>query len=243
MFALALSLTRRKSWFLGGIMRTVTLLLVLGIVSGPALAQTQPEPPKSTLVKPVSAGQPHICLSYYPQAALRERREGGVLVAFVVTADGTVDAVTVVASSGSYDLDVASTRCASKWLYKPGNNDGVAVNTPWYATVSWALGNESKHYAVPKPTGDISSCVRAYPDAAKHAVAVKTGISVVGYTLANGVVTEALLKGSSADDVLDQDAIACVKGWTFKPDYENGQPATGNHLAIIDWKQAFLPSR
>lgn len=223
-------------------MRTVTLLVMLGM-SGPALAQTQPEPPKSTFVKPAPAGSPHICLSNYPQAAIQEHREGVVLLTFEVTADGTVDALTVAASSGSYDLDLASSRCAANWNYKPAQKDGVAVSTPWHAWVNWSLKRAMTPYASPQPSEEISSCVKAYSDAAQRAVAAVNGVSIVRYTLAKGVVTEAVLKASSADDVLDKYAVACVKGWTFKSDYENGQPATGSHVAIIDWKQKVLPNR
>lgn len=222
-------------------MRAFTLLVMLALVSIQALAQTQPEPPKSSRISPGPKGRPHICRSNYPQAAVQDGRQGAVLLTFEVTADGTVDAVTIAASSGSFDLDLASTGCASKWLYEPAKSDGVAVSVPWHATVSWTLGDHSSlRFAVPKPQEEVSSCVKAYPGAAQRGAVADDGISVIRYRLADGVVTEAVLNRSSGDAVLDKFAVDCVKGWKFKSDYENGKPATGIHSAIIDWKQKVL---
>jgi len=213
-------------------------LILFLLASAAAWAQTPS--PLGNFAQPTSAGAPHVCLAYYPRAALEQHREGATGLAFEVTAMGTVDAVTVIYSSGSPDLDMATMKCAARWLYNPAVINGTRTAVPWSAQVSWSLGAEHKLFAAPKPLGRISSCVKAYPSDTSHAAGLSSRITVVNYSLMKGVVIGAGVARSSGDRFLDQDAVACVMTWTFKPLYENGEPATGHQSAVIDWAQMTL---
>ncbi|MBU6297746.1 MAG: energy transducer TonB [Alphaproteobacteria bacterium] len=88
---------------------------------------------------PASIGRPHVCLQDYPAISQRLGEEGTTLLAFHITAEGSVTNVTVAKSSGSERLDNAAVNCASSWRYKPAVEAGHPVEVPWRAEVQWVL--------------------------------------------------------------------------------------------------------
>lgn len=94
--------------------------------------------------QPASAGRPHTCAEQYPREALNRHQEGMTSLSFNILTDGTVDAVTVVSSSGSRSLDEAAVHCVSQWHYRPALRNGQLAETPWKASVNWQLpGHET----------------------------------------------------------------------------------------------------
>lgn len=63
---------------------------------------------------------------YPPQARLRQQ-EGYVTVEFVVNADGSVDAPTVIYAHPSDIFDQAALRAVARWRFSPGMRGGEAV--------------------------------------------------------------------------------------------------------------------
>ncbi len=89
--------------------------------------------------QPATVGKPHKCDDFYPEEARRADEEGVTRLAFKILTDGTVDAVTVAASSGSERLDEAAKKCVTNWHYRPAVKDGQIVETDWKAKVTWNL--------------------------------------------------------------------------------------------------------
>ncbi|HUO97057.1 MAG TPA: energy transducer TonB [Rhizomicrobium sp.] len=89
--------------------------------------------------QPASAGKPHSCAAQYPSDALQRHEAGVTSLAFRILTDGTVDAIKVLASSGSSSLDDAAVKCVSDWHYRPAIKNGQLAETPWKAKVTWTL--------------------------------------------------------------------------------------------------------
>jgi TonB family protein len=71
----------------------------------------------------------------YPGAAIREHREGRVVVLMAVSAEGKVTRAEIVKSSGWADVDAAALATAKTWKFIPARHNGVAVahefTKPW----------------------------------------------------------------------------------------------------------------
>jgi TonB family protein len=71
----------------------------------------------------------------YPAAAVREHREGRVVVLMAVSAEGKVTRAEIVKSSGWADVDRAALATAKTWKFIPARHNGVAVahefTKPW----------------------------------------------------------------------------------------------------------------
>lgn len=103
----------------------------------PALAPAQPvrtletprEPPPAALRVPVvvAASARHAPAPAYPRLARRAGEEGSVLCRIHIRADGTVERVEVVESSGFERLDEAAREGLLVWRFDPRREDGTAV--------------------------------------------------------------------------------------------------------------------
>lgn len=108
----------------------------------PVAAPTPPKPVAPAISSPVlEAGGAGKCQSsFYPPIAVRLNQTGTSTVAVHIGADGSVQGVDIVSSSGHDSLDQAAIKCIqSSWRYKPAvqNNQPVAT-TKEYAIV-WRL--------------------------------------------------------------------------------------------------------
>lgn len=133
----------------GGIATGSSLLFVYDL--GAKLAGHENQPPVITKIvkqvvvapgqnsQPSSAGKAHNCGAEYPSYSLDHHQEGVTALAFNILTDGTVDAVKVLASSGSQALDEAAVKCVSEWHYRPAIKNGQLAETPWKAKVTWRL--------------------------------------------------------------------------------------------------------
>jgi len=113
---------------------------------------------------PATVGKPHSCAQEYPADA-RDRHEQGVTaLAFNILTDGTVDAIKVIASSGSQDLDDAAVKCVSEWHYRPAVKNGQLVEAPWNAKINWRLPKQEQ--AAQSETGPQPTSAEPAPQAA-----------------------------------------------------------------------------
>ncbi len=120
---------------------------------GLKLAGHEKEPPvitkivRHTVVKTIAVSHPaaavttHNCQADYPVESLNEGEQGVTALGFKILTDGTVDAIKVLASSGSERLDEAAVKCASHWHYRPAIKDGQLAESNWKASVRWTLPN------------------------------------------------------------------------------------------------------
>jgi protein TonB len=63
----------------------------------------------------------------YPASALPDREAGAVVLAVVVAADGSVEKISPVKSSGFQDLDEAAVASVMNWRFVPATKDGKAT--------------------------------------------------------------------------------------------------------------------
>jgi protein TonB len=75
----------------------------------------------------------------YPSQALRERREGTVLVLAQVDVQGRVSDARVIGRSGSFTLDRAATSEVRRWQFQPALHDGKPVVASVQVPVSYRL--------------------------------------------------------------------------------------------------------
>jgi periplasmic protein TonB len=89
---------------------------------------------------PASIGKPHFCGDdYYPAISKRLGEKGRTTIGFTITAEGRVENVHIVNSSGSERLDNAAIECAKPWRYKAAIESGHPVAVQWKANVDWVL--------------------------------------------------------------------------------------------------------
>lgn len=76
----------------------------------------------------------------YPRDAIRERRQGVVMLQVTVDVDGRPIDVTVAQSSGHRDLDLAARQQVLKrWRFKPAMKDGLAIQAIGMVPVNFTL--------------------------------------------------------------------------------------------------------
>jgi TonB family protein len=83
-------------------------------------------------------GYPKFCGSY-PRAAIRAHSEGSTMLAFVVGTDGSVSNLRITESSGSKELDDASSACVAQQHYFPMTVAGNPIAFDWNAHINWHL--------------------------------------------------------------------------------------------------------
>jgi TonB family protein len=174
----------------------------------------------------------HVCRNY-PHGAVWDDAQGSAIVKFHITADGAVKDPTIAKSTGNSDLDQAALACASAWRYKPGTRDGVAVDWPWEANVTWMITSAENPPPSPcgryaKVTADMLSGIRGETDVSFR-------------ILRDGSVTEAGTVRSSGNDALDQAALTCITAMRFE--VRAVMPDKGIVQRVsIDWR-ADLPKK
>lgn len=75
----------------------------------------------------------------YPRLSRLRGEQGDVIVEIVVNERGTVDEVTVVASSGYSELDAAAVKAAKAAKFNPARADGAAVRSTARLTLNFQL--------------------------------------------------------------------------------------------------------
>lgn len=125
------------------VVEDVPLVSDLGTVAYVEPADTGPATPDIADSGPVAA----VRLEYadapapaYPRDAIRDRREGVVMLQITVGVDGRPIDVVVAQSSGHRDLDIAARQQVLKrWRFKPAMKDGLAIQAIGMVPVNFTL--------------------------------------------------------------------------------------------------------
>lgn len=75
----------------------------------------------------------------YPAAAVKDKREGSVTLAFLVGADGKLVDAKVEHSSGHRDLDMATQAALTKCKFEAASEDGKPVQAWTHVKYDWTL--------------------------------------------------------------------------------------------------------
>jgi protein TonB len=87
-------------------------------------AELTPNPDKTDLSAPVALNKVDPA---YPAELIRDRVEGTVVLYAVIRADGTIDGIRVL-ESGDERLNPVAMHALSRWRFRPGTKQGVAVD-------------------------------------------------------------------------------------------------------------------
>jgi len=82
-------------------------------------------------------GQLHFCP--FPASEVAARREGNVIVSFLVKSDGTVKNVHLAKSSGNMVFDATAVRCVSNWRYGPEIRNGKKIQAKRQTEIQFRL--------------------------------------------------------------------------------------------------------
>jgi TonB family protein len=201
------------------------LAVIFSLVSASALADENAY--LSKIPVGGSIGRPHVCTQNYPQAAMAAHAEGTTLLAFKVTAEGTVKDPTVARSSGNQDLDDAALRCVAFWHYKPATRDGKPVEVAWQANVVWKIGE-------PPEVRRAEYCLRYRKDQAplRPDVAATT---VTFRITPDGILRDLVIAHSSGDQSLDDAALLCVAASHYDISVVTPPPGGLRGHLELDW--------
>jgi protein TonB len=75
----------------------------------------------------------------YPKSSLRNEETGTSTILFKIAADGSVQGASIQKSSGFRDLDRAAMTALSKCRFKPGTENGTAVESSQPVQYVWTL--------------------------------------------------------------------------------------------------------
>jgi len=207
-------------------------------------------PAQAATTGPQPTGAAHVCVKFYPEAALKTNAQGTTLVSFKIEPDGSVKDPAVVNSSGNADLDWAAVTCVSSWRYKPAIQNGRPAEVPWQANVQWmnSPSTTQYHVVIPSPktvAEDIASlCANKRPDTIALPAEGQPGITSVTYrVMPTGQITNVGVGRSSGDAALDHILVQCVIDaghfdvsiFTFPPEGIMG------HIDV-DWRREALNS-
>lgn len=167
----------------------------------------------------------------YPDDARAAHRQGTTLLAYTGTADGGLEAVRVVRSSGHPDLDDAAVRCVFQWRFDPVRDKINIGEHRW--SIAWAL--ETSGAVAGKSIGVPHECLSYYPE--KEAKAGVEGTTTVRFTITEqGRVANPSLEKFSGNENLDRAALQCVKNWRYQPAFKDGTPVSVSWQADVVWK-------
>ncbi|HWA90983.1 MAG TPA: TonB family protein [Rhizomicrobium sp.] len=208
-------------------MRKILLLAALAFASAAHAETTNPR----------SIGRAHICGRYLAMAGPLIDGERSTILAFDVGTDGKVKNLTVSKASGVHQLDRFAISCASEWLYAPATKDGVPIEVPWTASVSWFEGSH------PPSTGPVPSgthdCTNYTPRAVWDGAQGKTTLSF--RIAADGAVNSPAVAESSGNAELDAASLACVASWHYFPAKRGGVATEIDWRAAVEWKTNDVP--
>ncbi|MBL6938822.1 MAG: TonB family protein [Alphaproteobacteria bacterium] len=122
-------------------------------------------PARAEADRPATPLGSHEAASFYPDGARMLMQEGDVVVAFTITAEGTVVDPKVTRSSGYALLDQAALAAVVTWRYTPALRDGKAVAVPHSAVVRFGLYGPDSIFGVGNALADDCSGYSKKPPA------------------------------------------------------------------------------
>jgi TonB family protein len=168
----------------------------------------------------------------YPPVSKRLAEEGRVLLSFVVGANGQVDSVEVVASSGHRRLDEAAKAAVSTQRFVPASKDGVSIESKLRLPVIFKMFPSGEY--VRKVTAVVALQV---PQGDKHPGNPE---AVVRLRLApDGKILDSKLERSSSDEDWDKAVLRTLgRIGPLPPDEDGNIPDT-----LILGIRPMLPTR
>lgn len=192
--------------------------------------------PMAAWSQPIPSGQAFGSTCAYPDDARAAHREGTTLLSYTGTADGRLEGVRVVHSSGYLDLDDAAIRCVFQWRFDPVH-DGINIGDHRWS-IAWTL--DASGAAAGKSIGVPHDCLPYYPE--EEAKAGIEGKTTVHFTITEqGRVSSPYLEKTSGNDHLDRAAVQCVKHWRYRPALKDGSSVAVPWAADVVWK-SIVPS-
>jgi TonB family protein len=163
----------------------------------------------------------------YTDEARLAKLEGSVLLSVVVDADGQPGDVQVVRPLG-LGLDESAVENVRRWQFRPGTKGGTAVAVRANQEVFFRTGRDLWDWHAVR-------VIFLAPDGAARPVLVKTKFPATVDEEENASVTISFdvgrngLPGSasvvkSSDPKWEQDLLAALRGWRFRPGTQNGKP-------------------
>jgi TonB family protein len=122
-------------------MRAYAHASAIGLIA--AVAFSLPAGADESATIPPKSLSAHPCIrssAYTAVGGVTSAGGGATMLSFTVATDGSVKDIAVASSSGNETLDETAKSCVSAWKYRAATKDGVAVEVPWKAVVSWRTG-------------------------------------------------------------------------------------------------------
>ena len=95
----------------------------------------------------------------YPELAQAAHIQGNTLISYLGTDDGQIEDVTIVQTSGNYDLDAATVQCVSRWRFDPlGPSAKFNIGTH-EATIAWVIQKYLPAHSKNQPPASGSVCL------------------------------------------------------------------------------------
>jgi TonB family protein len=235
------AMSKTGMMFLGGLTAGITLLVagvnITGAVPMPPviLVTTRTPLPPETKTIPTSEQRIHIGNSgtvtastlvpprvVGPAAALYADVEGTVTLQASVDVQGNITVLRVLKGLNP-ELDERAIAAAMTWRFSPALKDGIPVAAISQIEVDFTLPPETfRRGGNVTPPTVISRVEPQYTDAARNAHHQGT------------VILEAVIRKDGSVDIrrvvqsigygLDENAVAALKQWAFRPGMKNGQP-------------------
>lgn len=196
-------------------------MAVAALLAGGAVGSVAAGEPETVAQAAARAPLVHPAIShsrppFYPVEARHFRQQGRVLVRALVDVQGRPAQVDVKESSGHALLDQAALDAVRLWSFTPGTRNGVPE--PMWMVVPVNFSLEGKvHPSVSKSRPPL------YPPEARQ-LGQQGRVVVRALVDAQGQVAHVEVKESSGHALLDQAALATVRGWAFTPGTRNGTP-------------------
>jgi TonB family protein len=168
---------------------------------------------------PILRNPTNCAAKYYPPGAIKADETGATTVTVLVDENGKATNVTVDKSSGFADLDDATARCVSSFLFSPAMQNGAPITgTKQYRIVyhlseEWTPTNTSGYPNLCQNSSD-------FPTADKTASIGTTFVFRVGE---DGKVKYLFVANSSGSAAFDEAAIQCASKWIYHPAMINKQ--------------------
>jgi TonB family protein len=189
---------------------------------------------------PATSDRPFGSSCTYPGTALAAREEGTTRVSYRGTADGHVESVVVVVSSGYPDLDEATAQCVSAWRFNPDEPVAKFYIGQHQAAIAWDISAASEPGPSNPPVGRFEGLPHVCGDA-YHRLAERLGAgggtTRLRFTISTeGSVEDSAVVQSSGNANLDKLSLQCVRGWRYVPASQDGKPVAVKWETNIVWK-------
>jgi len=234
------------------------LLLLVPQVNFVALADAQPGEAQSAPSTPrpsssTNAPDKHVRVDpsyplrlgevFYPPDSKLLGEEGICTVRLLVSADGTIPVVQLVATSGYARLDSACRDAFIDARLLPATSHGVPVTTWVNVPITWVLSANHR----PLSTGDVKSTPHFSDDDRpevgwEHYPVEALQLHQEGYCLVQGQISEsgtpsnvAVFK-STGFETLNQACVEAIQHGHFVPAERAGTPVSADAEFLLDWR-------